>query len=228
MCDRWMRGSGGSSTLERVHGPAVSPGGCERSIQSTSSTGTIEPRIAPAAAADSRRHRAAPALVACPPRLPRSLPMARLNASAKRSFRDRLEQIVDGRHLERPDRILVVRGDEDHRRHALCSNSVDDPEAVGPRHLHVEEHQVRLLLADEGDRLPSVSRFPTRPRGAVACTIWCNMTAPIACSRSGRGQLGGDDAVVGPAAAVSAAGFALNAGLLKYLGRIERTRRLGE
>ena len=40
--------------------------------------------------------------------------------------------------------------------------------------------------------------------------------------------LGGDDAVVWPAAAVSVAGFALNAGLLKYLGRIERTRRLGE
>ena len=40
--------------------------------------------------------------------------------------------------------------------------------------------------------------------------------------------LGGDDAIVWPAAAVSAAGFALNAGLLKFLGRIERTRRLGE
>ena len=33
--------------------------------------------------------------------------------------------------------------------------------------------------------------------------------------------LGGDESVVWPAAAVSAAGFALNAGLLKYLGRIE-------
>jgi Family of unknown function (DUF6755) len=40
--------------------------------------------------------------------------------------------------------------------------------------------------------------------------------------------LGGDDAVVWPAAVVSGAGFALNAGLLKYLGRIERTRRLRE
>ena len=40
--------------------------------------------------------------------------------------------------------------------------------------------------------------------------------------------LGGDDSVVWPAAAVSTAGFALNAGLLIYLGRIERTRRLGE
>jgi len=40
--------------------------------------------------------------------------------------------------------------------------------------------------------------------------------------------LGGDESVVWPAAAVSAAGFALNAGLLAYLGRMERTRRLGD
>ena len=40
--------------------------------------------------------------------------------------------------------------------------------------------------------------------------------------------LGGDDSVVWPAATVSAGGFALNAGLLAYLGRLERTRRLGE
>ena len=40
--------------------------------------------------------------------------------------------------------------------------------------------------------------------------------------------LGGDDSVVWPAAAVSAGGLALNVGLLKYLGRIERTRRLEE
>ncbi|HZL93836.1 MAG TPA: DUF6755 family protein [Vicinamibacterales bacterium] len=39
--------------------------------------------------------------------------------------------------------------------------------------------------------------------------------------------LGGDDAAVWPAAAVSAGGLALNVGLLKYLGRIERTRRAG-
>ena len=36
--------------------------------------------------------------------------------------------------------------------------------------------------------------------------------------------LGGDDSVVWPAAAVSAAGLALNVGLLLYLGRLERTR----
>jgi len=39
--------------------------------------------------------------------------------------------------------------------------------------------------------------------------------------------LGGDDSVVWPAAVVSAGGLALNVGLLKYLGRIERTRRAG-
>lgn len=40
--------------------------------------------------------------------------------------------------------------------------------------------------------------------------------------------LGGDDAVVWPAAAVSAGGLALNVGLLTFLERIERTRRIGE
>ena len=40
--------------------------------------------------------------------------------------------------------------------------------------------------------------------------------------------LGGDDAVVWPAAAVSGGGLALNVGLLVFLRRIERTRRIGE
>jgi hypothetical protein len=39
--------------------------------------------------------------------------------------------------------------------------------------------------------------------------------------------LGGDDSVVWPAAAVSASGLALNIGLLRYLGRMERTRKTG-
>jgi len=40
--------------------------------------------------------------------------------------------------------------------------------------------------------------------------------------------LGGDDAVVWPAAAVSAGGLALNIGLLAFLRRIERRPRIGE
>jgi hypothetical protein len=39
--------------------------------------------------------------------------------------------------------------------------------------------------------------------------------------------LGGDDLVVWPAAAVSAGGLALNVGLLRHLGRMERTRKAG-
>lgn len=37
--------------------------------------------------------------------------------------------------------------------------------------------------------------------------------------------LGGDDSIVWPGAAVSAAGLALNVGLFGYLRRIERTRK---
>ena len=40
--------------------------------------------------------------------------------------------------------------------------------------------------------------------------------------------LGGDDSLVWPAAAVSAGGLLLNVGLLTFLRRIERTRRIGE
>ena len=84
---------------------------------------------------------------------------ARSNARRKALLGDRLEQIVERGDLERADRILVVRGHEDHRRHALRSDRVDDREAVHPRHLHVEQHQVRRLLANDGDRLASVARF---------------------------------------------------------------------
>ena len=40
--------------------------------------------------------------------------------------------------------------------------------------------------------------------------------------------LGGDESVVWPAAAVSTGGLALNVGLLRYLRRIEHTRRIRE
>jgi hypothetical protein len=39
--------------------------------------------------------------------------------------------------------------------------------------------------------------------------------------------LGGDDSIVWPGALVSAAGLALNVGLLVYLRRVERTRKSG-
>ena len=39
--------------------------------------------------------------------------------------------------------------------------------------------------------------------------------------------LGGDDSVVWPAAAVSGGALALNVGLLRYLRRMEQTRKIG-
>src|SRR6478672_7099460 len=74
-------------------------------------------------------------------------------------LRDGLEQIVERGDLECSDGVLVVSGHEDHRRHALCSNGVDDREAVGSRHLHVEKHQVRSLLPNQDDRFSPVSGF---------------------------------------------------------------------
>ena len=74
----------------------------------------------------------------------------------------RFEKIVDRCDFERPDRILVVRGHKDNRRHALCSNGMDYRKAIGPRHLHIKKYEIRSLLTNKSDRLSSVSRFQDR------------------------------------------------------------------
>jgi hypothetical protein len=51
---------------------------------------------------------------------------------------DRLQQIIERMDLERPDRILVVRGDEDDRRLMRVAQSSHHLESVEPRHLDVE------------------------------------------------------------------------------------------
>jgi hypothetical protein len=71
----------------------------------------------------------------------------------------RFEEIIDRCDFERPERILVVRGHEDNRRHALCSNGMDHRKAIGPRHLHVKKYEIRFPLTNKSDRLSSVSRF---------------------------------------------------------------------
>jgi hypothetical protein len=71
----------------------------------------------------------------------------------------RFEEIIDGCDFERAESILVVRGNEDDRRHALCSNGMDHREAVGPRHLYVKKYEIRFLITNKSDRLSSVSRF---------------------------------------------------------------------
>ena len=51
---------------------------------------------------------------------------------------DGLQQVVDGVHIERPHRVLVVRGHEDHHRHAVRADGVDNLEAVHAWHLDIE------------------------------------------------------------------------------------------
>ena len=68
--------------------------------------------------------------------------------------RERLEQVVDRVHLERPQRELVVRRDEDHRH--VAAHQLEHLEAVELRHLHVEQQDVGARVAQRLDRLESV------------------------------------------------------------------------
>jgi hypothetical protein len=69
-----------------------------------------------------------------------------------------LQQIVDGVRLEGAERVLVVRGDEDHRGSgawvALGGERRRDRKAVHLRHLHIQEHQVDRGAGENG--LPDV------------------------------------------------------------------------
>ncbi len=59
-------------------------------------------------------------------------------------------------HLEGPQRVLVVGGDEDHHRQGGRVQLLQHLEAVQLRHLHVEEDQIGGVPADRLDRLPAV------------------------------------------------------------------------
>jgi hypothetical protein len=62
-------------------------------------------------------------------------------------------------HLERTNRAMVVRSHDDHAGHPVGANRLDHREAVHPRHLDVEQDQVRLLVANRGDGFSPVARF---------------------------------------------------------------------
>ena len=66
---------------------------------------------------------------------------------------ERLQQVVERVDVERAQRVVIEGGDEDDERHARRADRLDDVEAGGAGHLHVEEHQVRLQPADGIDRL---------------------------------------------------------------------------
>ena len=68
-------------------------------------------------------------------------------------------QVVDRGDLECANRVLIVGGHEDERRHVLRADRLHDPEAVHAGHLDVEQHQVRFLVANQRDRLAAVARL---------------------------------------------------------------------
>jgi hypothetical protein len=65
-----------------------------------------------------------------------------------------LHEIVHRRHLERAERVLVVRGREHDGRQALGAGGHLDPVEAG--HAHVEEHHVRRELRDPRQRVHAV------------------------------------------------------------------------
>ena len=83
---------------------------------------------------------------------------ARSTATSSRFRVDRLQQVVDRVDLERLDRVLIERGDEDDvRRRALVEHPPRHLEAGQPRHLHVEKHHVGLQPVDRRQRLDAVA-----------------------------------------------------------------------
>ena len=70
---------------------------------------------------------------------------------------ERLEQVVERVHLERPQRVLVVGGDEDDRRHAFGADGLNHAERVEPGHLHVEEHEVWRVVLNRRHGLRAVA-----------------------------------------------------------------------
>ena len=79
---------------------------------------------------------------------------ARSSASARRCGAERLQQVVDGVHLERADGVAVVGGDENDG--DVITDEFQHVEAVELGHLDVEHQQVGLQLGRGFHRLESV------------------------------------------------------------------------
>ena len=86
-------------------------------------------------------------------------------ASSSRRPRDRLDEVVERRELERVDRGVVERADEDDRGRALeAAQHARELEPVEPGHAHVEEQRV------ERGRAPRRARRAPRPPTPRAST----------------------------------------------------------
>ncbi len=88
-------------------------------------------------------------------RSPRLKPLARAIDRFGQPLRaERLQQIVDRVDFECLQRVLIVRGDEDHG--DVAADEIEHLEAVELRHLDVEEQQIRLQFGDDLDRLEAI------------------------------------------------------------------------
>ena len=67
------------------------------------------------------------------------------------------EQVVHGVGVEGAHGILIVGGDENHRRHLLRPNCLDDTKAIYAGHLHVEEDEIGHLVLNRSNRLRTVA-----------------------------------------------------------------------
>ena len=87
-------------------------------------------------------------------------PLRALDRLGETLLLDGLQDVIDRVHLEGLDRVLVVRGDENDRRRPLHAGEArDDLEAVEPRHLDIEEHDVGPQLPDRFHGLVPLARF---------------------------------------------------------------------
>ena len=69
-----------------------------------------------------------------------------------------LEQVIERVHFKRAERVLVVRGDEDDRRHRAAERA-RQRQAVDLRHLNIEKHQIGRRALDRRHRLRTVAAF---------------------------------------------------------------------
>ena len=82
-----------------------------------------------------------------------------LDAAAEARFVHGLQKIVDGAGIERAHGVFLVRCREDHDRHRVGADGLDDVEAVELGHLHVEE--------DDIGREPAMARPRLRRRRRI-------------------------------------------------------------
>ena len=82
---------------------------------------------------------------------------------------DRLQEVVDGVHLERLDRMLIVRRHEDDMR---IGATIDEPachfESGQAGHLHVQKHDVGVKTIDGRQRFEAVAGFADHLHAADA------------------------------------------------------------